>query len=79
MALSSIDKELIKYFAQLNEPQKQPLLQMIKTFLNLALSEWSRYHERYNKESDEAMERISKGEFTTMEELEKGMNSQQKN
>ena len=31
--------------------------------------------EQYNRELDEAMERISKGEFTTLEELEKEMQS----
>ena len=31
------------------------------------------YIEQYNKELDEAMERINRGEFTTLEELKKDM------
>ena len=47
---------------------------MIKTFLNPEsnVSKGASL-EQYNKDLDEAMERISKGEFTTLEELEKEM------
>lgn len=76
MAVPAVDKELIKYFTQLNEPQKQSLLQMIKTFLKLDDEQGDPItKEQYNKELDEAMDRISKGEFTTLEELEKEMHS----
>lgn len=76
MAVSAVDKELIKYFTQLNELQKQSLLQMIKTFLKLDNEHGHPItKEQYNKELDEAMDRISKGEFTTLEELEKEMHS----
>jgi hypothetical protein len=76
MTVSSIDKELIKYFIQLTEPQKQSLLQMIKTFIkagNNASEDFS--IEQYNKELNDAMHRIGIGNFTTLEELENEMQS----
>ena len=76
MAVSAVDKELIKYFTQLNELQKQSLLQMLKTFLKSGHEQReSVTMERYNKDLDEAMERMSRGEFTTLDELEKEMHS----
>ena len=76
MAISATDKELIKYFTRLNEPQKQSLLQVIKTFFK-SENEPSDQDtiESYNKELDDAMDRISNGNFTTLEELEKEMHS----
>jgi hypothetical protein len=71
MAISTIDKELLKYFTQLDEPQKRSLLTMLKTFLKPASEGVS--IEAYNRELDEAMERISRGEFTSLEALEKEM------
>ena len=76
MAVSSIDKELIKYFVQLTQPQKKSLLQMIKTFLGTDLEDENTVSiEQYNEELDEAMERINKGEFTTLEQLRNEMQS----
>lgn len=76
MAVSAVDKELIKYFTQLNEPQKQSLVQMMKTFLKSGNEQGEPVTiEQYNRELDEAMERINSGEFTTLEELEKEMHS----
>jgi hypothetical protein len=76
MAASTIDKELIGYFMQLDEPQKKSLLEMMKTFLkpkNESLGPIS--IEQYNQELDAAMERINNGSFTTLEALEKEMHS----
>ena len=76
MTVSSIDKELIKYFIQLTEPQKQSLLQMIKTFIKAGNNTSEDFSiEQYNKELDDAMSRISVGNFTTLEELENEMQS----
>jgi hypothetical protein len=76
MAVSSIDKELIKYFVQLTDQQKQSLIQMIKTFLQSGSSPAEKVSiEQYNKELDDAMERINSGHFTLLEELEKEMQS----
>jgi hypothetical protein len=74
MSTSSIDKELIWYFTRLDEEQKKSLLGMIKTFLSPTLQVVEKMSlDQYNKELNEAMDRIQKGEFTTLEELEKEM------
>lgn len=72
---SVLDKELIRYFVRLNEPQKRSLLEMIKSFLisENTMQEEAVSIEQYNRELEEAMERINRGEFTTLEELEKEM------
>lgn len=73
---SVLDKELIKYFTKLNEPQKKSLLEMIKSFLKPTGDALTPVTiEEYNKELDEAMQRINHGDFTTLEELEKEMQS----
>jgi hypothetical protein len=76
MSISTIDKELLKYFTQLDETQKKSLLELIKTFLKGSKESIERVSlEQYNRELDEAMERISRGEYTTLEVLEKEMQS----
>ncbi len=71
---SVVDKELIQYFLKLDEPQKKSLLEMMKSFLNPANELLQPVSiEQYNQELDEAMERISNGNFSTLEELEKEM------
>jgi type II secretory pathway predicted ATPase ExeA len=74
MAISTIDKELLKYFTQLDEPQKRSLLELIKSFLKGSKGQGERVSlEQYNRELDEAMQRAQRGEYTTLEELEKEM------
>lgn len=70
-----LDKELIQYFVRLNESQKRSLLEMMKSFLpsDNTIRQEAVTVEQYNKELDEAMERINSGKFTTLEELEKEM------
>ncbi len=76
MAISTTDKELIRYFALLDEPQKKSLLEMMKTFLLPGKETGQQITiEQYNKELDDAMERINNGAYTTLEELEKEMHS----
>ena len=76
MAISAVEKELLNCFTRLDEVQKKSLLELIKSFLKSDGKPMARVSlEQYNTELDEAMERISKGEFTTVEELEKEMQS----
>jgi late competence protein required for DNA uptake (superfamily II DNA/RNA helicase) len=76
MAASTVDKELIGYFMQLDEPQKKSLLEMMKTFLKPKNESLGPINiEQYNQELDAAMERINNGSFTTLEALEKEMHS----
>lgn len=71
---SVLDRELLQYFMRLDEPQKRSLLEMMKSFLKAGGETLQPVSiEQYNRELDEAMERISKGDFTTFEELEKEM------
>ena len=73
---NAIDREMYTYFTQLNDAEKKSVVQMLKTFL---ISRKDHYEavtvEQYNKELDEAMGRVNKGEYTTFEELEKEMKS----
>lgn len=76
MAVLEVDKELIRYFIHLTEPQKQSLLQLIKTFMKPGIRPIEKVTiEQYNKKLDEAMARVNRGEFTTLQELEKEMQS----
>ena len=72
-----LDKELIQYFTKLDEPQKKSLLEMIKSFLKTPPGDTMNpvTLEQYNKELDEATQRMNEGEFTTLDELEKEMQS----
>ena len=73
---SMLDKELLQYFMRLDESQKRSLLEMMKSFLNTGSEPLRSVSiEQYNRELDAAMERISKGDFTSLQELEKEMQS----
>ena len=52
------------------------LLEVMKSFLAKDNEPLERVSlQQYNRELDEAIERINKGEFTTLEQLEKEMQS----
>jgi hypothetical protein len=76
MDISIIDRELLKYVSQMDELQKKSLLDLIKTFLKQkeAGAETTTL-QQYNQELEAAMERIIKGSFTSLEDLEKEMQS----
>lgn len=67
-----IDEEMFSYFTRLNDAEKKSLVQMLKTFLK-GREEISGHIsiEQYNKEIDEAMEEIKRGEVYTHEEVVK--------
>lgn len=75
MAISPIDKELLKYFARLNDWQKKSLLELIKTFLEGRDELGGQTIDQYNLELDRAIERIGKAEFISLEDLEREMKS----
>jgi hypothetical protein len=73
---SVLDKEFIEYFLRLDEPQKKSLLEVMKSFLKSPAEPLTAQTiQEYNRELDAAMDRINKGEFTTLEDLEKEMQS----
>jgi len=66
-----LDKELYRYFLRLNDNQKNSLLNMIKSFLQSNVKETAiTTIAEYNDDLDKSMSRISKGDFTTLENLE---------
>lgn len=69
---SVLDKEMYDYFTQLNEAEKRSVVQMLKAFLQGRKEKPGRISiEQYNKEIDEAMEEVKKGEVYAHEEVVK--------
>ena len=69
---NALEKEWFSYFAQLNEAEKKSVLLMLKTFLHRRNGDAGRISiEQYNKEIDEALEEVERGEFYTQAEVEK--------
>jgi len=67
-----LDKKMFNYFKQLNEAEKKSVVQMLKTFLNGRQEITGRISiEQYNKEIDEAMEEVKRGETYSHEEVVK--------
>lgn len=67
-----LDKEMFNYFTQLNEAEKKSVVQMLKTFLKGRKEKPGRISiEQYNKEIDEAMEEVKRGETYSHTEVVK--------
>lgn len=68
----TIEQEMYNYFTQLNDEEKNSVVQMLKTFLQSRKKKSSRISiDQYNKEIDEAMEELRKGEVASHEEVVK--------
>jgi predicted transcriptional regulator len=68
---SLLDKEMFTYFKRLSEEEKRSLLQLLKSFLGRRNESTGRATlEQYNKEIDDALEDVEKGNFLTQEEVE---------
>jgi nucleoid-associated protein YejK len=74
MAIKAIDREFLKYFLQLNDHQKKSLLQFMQAFIDKDMHIPSTLEE-YNHDIDYALKQVDRGEYTTLEELEKEMQS----
>ena len=73
---NALDKEMLHYYRQLTAAEKKAVIQMIKTFIDGRSNNTDRISiEEYNRQIDEAMIQVEKGEFTTLEDLEKEMRS----
>ncbi len=73
MATMSLDKEIKNYLPLLGNEEKQSLISVIKSFLKLKDTPTPPQRisiEQYNREIDEAMERVANGEYYTHEEVE---------
>ena len=67
-----LDKEMFNYFTRLNEAEKKSVVQMLKTFLKGRKENPGRISfEQYNKEIDEAMGEVKRGEVYTHDEVVK--------
>lgn len=70
----AIDREMYAYFMQLSDAEKKSVVELLKTFMKSRKIPSDRMtKEQYNREIDEAMERVGRGEYTTFEDLEKEM------
>ena len=68
----AINQEMYTHFMQLNDLEKKSFVQMIKLFLvGKGQSAGHTSIEQYNKEIDDAMNRMDEGRFITQEDLEK--------
>lgn len=69
--MSTIDTELLEYVAQLNEAEKESVLQLLKTFINGKQNPERVTLEQYNQEIDEALAEVAAGNYISQEEMEK--------
>ncbi len=67
MAATSLDSEFMQHWSELNVVQKKSLLSIIKSFKPTEGFDL----DQYNKEIDDAITRVEKGEFFTQKEVEK--------
>lgn len=76
MAAGTIDKEIAGYLPLLENQEKESLLGIIKTFLDLKQAgQLNRTTiQDYNSELDEALNRIGAGSFLTQQEAESQIN-----
>ncbi len=65
MATSTIKKQFDNYLPLLYNKQQTLLLEMVKSFLNVDKEAKRITKKQYNKEIDEAVERIEKGNFVS--------------
>jgi hypothetical protein len=73
---NALDREMYGYFMQLNDAEKKSVVELLKTFMKGRKNQSGHITvDQYNKELDEAMERVSRSDYTTFEELEKEMKS----
>lgn len=72
MATPSISKEMLSYFMQLNDAERKPVLEMVKTFIGSRKNEMKHQTlEEYNQELEQADAEIEAGDYITHEEVMK--------
>ncbi len=72
MATPSISKEMLSYFMQLNDAERKPVLEMVKTFIGSRKNEMKHQPlEEYNQELEQADAEIEAGDYITHEEVMK--------
>jgi hypothetical protein len=71
MGAPLLDNEFMQYWFKLSGPEKESLLMVAKNFIELKEENGAISLEQYNKEIDEAMSQMDKGEFITQDEVVK--------
>lgn len=69
MAAQSLDNDFMKYWSMLTPVEKESLLTVAKNYVQLKDDNTHISIEQYNKEIEEAVERVQGGEFYTHEEI----------
>ena len=65
MTTTAIKKQLDSYLPLLSKKQQTLLLEMVKSFLNVDKETKRITRKQYNKEINEAVSRVEKGDFVT--------------
>jgi hypothetical protein len=73
MTTTAIKKQVDDYLPLLTIKQQSLVLDMIKNFLNIDSDTKRISKKQYNKEVDEAVQRIEKGEFVSQTDAEKSL------
>lgn len=68
MTTTAIKKQLDSYLPLLSKKQQTLLLEMVKSFLNVDKETKRITRKQYNKEINEAVSRIEKGDFVTQQD-----------
>ena len=70
MKEQALNQEFYRYFNRLSKVQKESMLSLVKSFLEMSEETPKRVSvKQYNKELEEAEKRISKGDYATHESL----------
>lgn len=70
--METVESEIQQYITQLNEEEKQSVLQLLKTFIKGKQVSSERISiEQYNEELEASERQIDEGRFTTQEDLER--------
>lgn len=73
MTTTAIKKQVDSYLPLLSSKQQELVLEMIKSFLNLEKSTERISRKQYNKELNDAVARIEKGNFVSHKEAIKDL------
>lgn len=71
MAAPTLEKEFGEYWNKLSVVEKESLLAVAKNYVKLKMEPGRDIIEEYNKEIDESVERVERGEFFTHDEVVK--------
>ncbi|MDP2335758.1 MAG: hypothetical protein Q8N05_04790 [Bacteroidota bacterium] len=68
MTSTKIKKQFDEYLPLLSNKQQALILEMVKSFLNIDTDDKRITRKKYNKEIDEAVDRVEDGNFVTHED-----------